>query len=59
MTMHGHRAAKHDNQMRQLHETHEAEQSREREQLRETIEKYNEKERDIAQARKYEPEEEG
>ena len=57
--MHGHRSAKRDNQMRQLHDTHEAEQSREREQLREEVEKYKEKEREGAEARKYEPKEKG
>ncbi|KXK66637.1 hypothetical protein HMPREF3293_00468 [Christensenella minuta] len=59
MTMHGHRSARRGNQMRQLHDTHEAEQSREREQLREAVEKYREKERGGAEARKYEPKEEG
>ena len=59
MTMHGHRSAKRDTQMRQLHDTHEAEQSRERERLRETVERHKEKEREGAEARKYEPGEEG
>ena len=57
MTMHGHRSAVHDNEIRKERDAYEAENSQKQARLKEEVEKHREHERESRDSQKYESEE--